>query len=723
MKRNIFLICCFALLSLFSLCSFAQTGFREKNTSLGKVIIELDKESALNKFGIPTQASKELWYYSIPEKFFIFFPAQQLLNIYLYPLNCNTYVDTPLEFKAFGYFTDMRIKDITKEVQLLISRPEDFTLGRPGSIIPKKAGEYQVLAKYNNTFSNPAHIKIGEPQEKKTEKYTERLISINILPYKPAVTYKSRLEFTALGVFMDSSGTYAIRDISKQVSWYVKQNKNAIENEGNTIFFSALGKVTVFCRYYGMEGFSQEIDVQDKAFILGEALKHITLLPDIVLAASGKNVNLKAFGTYYNNKVEDITSKVDWEVSDKDIIEAEGMGAFSTKSVGITDVTAVSNDLQGLATKIIVRDKIEAELLDQPEEKKIKPENLYEDIKKEVDKIKESFAKEDRKLSFIRIIPDTLEIPFGESSQLTAQGIYSDNSQEDLTLLGDWESSDSKVVKVLGGKVDTFSPGEAKIYIKFKGVNSLPALVKVVGPKLVSIIISPQELQLTMKDKPALKAEGYFTDSSRKDITQLADWKVTDSRVIKVEKGRVSPLKFGKTKVYAGHLGIISMPANIKIIFTLDWLMYMVIKLLFFLFLCTVAMFGVFFILTQKRKNDLRNSLDKNPSEFIVNLYDNTKKILAVFNLTYKEGVTPLFYAELVQKSCSIKNDLFLRFTAKFEEARYSHHVLTVNDASLALNDYNDFLKVLFKRHTKLSLFIKYCLILLSRSPLLISYP
>lgn len=712
-------------LFLYPVYNYANSEYREINISVGKVIVGLGREEAVERFGVPAQATEDLWYYSGPNTFFVLFSPHSLLNIYLYPQRYNTPVGIPLELKAFGYFSDMKIKDITSEAQLLISEPEDFILEKPGIVIPKKPGEYQVLAKYKGIFSNPAYLIIKEPQGKEIEKYAERLISINILPFKPVVPYKSQLGFVALGTFLGSSGTYFIRDISNQANWYIKKDEEVIENRDNTIIFTSTGKAVVFCRYRELESFPQEIYVQDKPFILNETLKHITLLPEFMLVTSGKNINLRAFGTYHSNRVEDITNKAKWEIGDKDTLTLEGNGEFLTKAIGITEVTAVLDDLKSLATKIIVTDKTKSAFLTpiEPQEKKIHPETLVKDIRSEVEKLKQGFTTGEKKLNLIKIIPDFLEVAVGETIQVTALGIYSDNSQEDLTHLGDWLSSNDKIAMVSGGKIDTFSTGEVKIYLKFKGINSLPAKVLVEGPKLISIILSPQKLQMSMKDKLVLSAEGYFSDSSRKDITSLVTWKLTNPRIIKIEKGKIFPLKFGETKVYAEYLGIKSLPANIRIMFTVDWLIYMIIKGVFFLFLGMVGMFIVLYVFTEKKKNNLRNSLDKNPAEFIVNLYENTKKILAIFNLSYKESLPPLSYAEIVQKNYSIENNLFLRFTAKFEEARYSHHTLSSRDASLALNDYNYFLKILFSRYNKFSLFLKYCLTLLHRRPLFISTP
>jgi hypothetical protein len=358
-------------------------------------------------------------------------------------------------------------------------------------------------------------------------------------------------------------------------------------------------------------------------------------------------------------------------------------------------------------------------------------QKFLEDLLKSQESIKEKdiktqeeiLGKKEEKLMLIKIIPDYSRIALGTEIQLVALGVYSDDSQEDLTLLGKWTGTDNSIASVSEGKVSTHSVGEIMVYVEFQGIKSLPASVVVEGPKLVSIILSPQNARLSMKESLELKAQGYYSDSAHKDITSLVTWKVANLRIVKIEKGKILPLKFGETKVHAEYLGIESLPANIRIVVTMDWLIYVIIKGVFFLFLGMAAIFIILYVLTEKKKNNLKNSLDKNPAEFIVNLYENTKKILAIFNLSYKEWLPPLSYAELVQKSYSIEDNLFLRFTAKFEEARYSHHALSSRDASLALNDYNNFLKILFSRYSKFPLFLKYCLAFLQRKPLFISSP
>jgi len=717
MRRYFFIVCYLMFLSLNTFCSYADSEYRKVNTSQGKVIVGLDKDAALEKFGLPTSVTEDLWYYpGPPETFFVYFPSASLLAIHLYPRFCEGSVDVPIEFKALGDFSDFQIKDITSEVELLLSEPKDFILKKPAILIPKREGRYQILMRYKDIFSNPSNIII---KKSKREAEKERLLSINVLPFKPIIPYQSKLEFIALGTFFNSSeGKYFIRDISSEAQWFIRQGKNIMSLKDNQIYSSFLGKFKVFSKFRDLESFPQEAEVKDINF-LNQALKHITLLPEFILVPLEKKINLRAFGTYYHNKVEDITHKVRWKISDKDIVLPLENGEFLSKSLGITEVIAKLDDLESLPVKIIVIGKKDLSLTPvdykKTEERKISSDDLIGDITKDAKRLSKSF--EERRLSLIKIIPDYLRIPLGDNRQLAALGVYTNNTEEDLTLLGEWISSDNRIATVSKGKVSTLSLGEIKIHAKFQGVKSIPASVIVEGPKLISIIISPQNSQISMKDKLNLKAEGYFSDSSRKDIISLVTWEITNSRIIKIEKGVVRPLRIGETQVYAGYSGIKSLPASIKVIFTIQWLLEMIFIIISFLILSIIILFSVLYFITKHEKNKLL-SLYKNPRDFIISLYDNLKGILIIFGIRYKEVMAPLTFAELIEKRYSIKDNLFLRFTEKFEEAKYSKHILQFEYAYSVLNDYNGFLKVLFSNHNKFFLLLRYCLTLLHRRPL-----
>src|SRR3989338_1925777 len=696
-------------------------AYDEIHTSQGKVIAGISEDEALEKFGLPMAVGDGLWSYLIPDKFFVYFSGPNSLN--LYPKFCRTTAGIPLELKAFICFANSKIKDITDEVKLLFSKPDDFFLEDRGVIIPKKEGDYKVIEKYKNMFSELVYIKVQKPKEEKGE---EKLLSIDTLPYKPKVSAGSRLRFTALGTFFNlSNNKYLIRDLSEQASWFVQQDKIIKKAKDSEIIFSSSGLCEVFCQYKEMKSFSQQVEVREAYLQPKQTLRHILLLPDFILSAVDNPVNLRAFGTYHDNRVEEITSNMDWGIKNAAMLEITGKGELNAKSGGIGEVTARSGVIESSPIKIVIVSKDKSHYgiseIYKSKERKGSSKDLREEINSYIYNLSKNIIGEKKMLKFIKIAPEYLKISLGQEGEFVAYGVNSDNSEDELTKIAGWISSNKEIVAVSKGKVSAASVGKADVYAQFRGLKSLPAVVVVEGPKLISIALSPAGSKLSMRDRLQLKAEGYFSDSSHKDITSLVSWNIIGPRAIRVEKGNIRPVRFGQTKVYAEYTGIRSLPVDINVILTLDWLLRVIFNGVLALILVMIIIFIILYIFTVKEKK-IFLALYGKPDEFIIALYANLKQILGFFGLAYEESCAPLAYAELIEKKLSIKNCMFLRITNKFEEAKYSRHILQSEDASLILNDYNNFLKILISKYKKFSLFFKHCLILWHKRPLFLWY-
>lgn len=700
----------------------ADTQYQQIRTSQGKVILGLTGTQALERFGLPSMSGDELWYYAAqPEAFFVDFSQTPLLSINLYPQSIEAPEGATLELKAIGNFADFTTRDITSQVNFLTEQAGDLIIKDSGIIIPQKAGTYQIIAAFKDVFSSPSSIVIKDSPQKEEE--SEKLLNIDVLPYTQMVPVGCTIRFFALGTFLNySKDEYAVRDISKDVNWYLKKDGQVSPLQDFWVEFASPGKFAVYCKYKNFESYHQEIKVLNEALSFQEILKHITVLPEFVSIPYAKTVDLKAYGTYLNYKVEDITDKVKWNIENRNVITEQENGRFLATSTGIADITAQANNLQSSPAKIIVLDKKDfpsnTVVYKEPQEREIHLEGLSEDIKNDIGNLRKNLLKETHKLTQIKIFPENVFVPLGEKRQLIAFGTYSDGYQKDLTFIGSWSSSIDRIATVQKGKVDTHSVGEAGVQVRIQDITSLPASVIVGAPRLVSIIIFPQEAKISMKDKLNVKAEGVFTDLSHQDISASVDWHVTGP--VKVEKGTLYPLRMGKAQVYAQYSGVKSLPANINIVISAIWLLLLIIKTAALLISAFILLFAILYFLTEKERERLKTCLNEKPSEFIIELYANIKGILSIFGFAYRDNLAPISYADLIQKRYSVTDNVFLHFTTKFEEARYSRHFLKSEDALAALSDYNRFLKTLLSRYGKFALFFKYLSTLIQKRPLYI---
>ena len=112
-----------------------------------------------------------------------------------------------------------------------------------------------------------------------------------------------------------------------------------------------------------------------------------------------------------------------------------------------------------------------------------------------------------------------MEIGLGEEGKFSATGIYNDGSSSDLTILGEWGILNKGIATVSGGNVTCVSVGETSAYVGFKGVRSEYARVVVGGPRLVSLLLTPQSLVISRDGKANLKVQGDYYDHSQRDLT------------------------------------------------------------------------------------------------------------------------------------------------------------------------------------------------------------
>jgi hypothetical protein len=701
----------------------ASVPYQEINTSRGKVIIGLDREKAYQMFGAPTSKGDALWYYAGPVEFFVNF--SEIPSILLYPNSYQATVGIPLEFKAFYSLPDSGVREITKEVQLVFDRPECARLRGPGVIIPKKAGEYSALAIYKEVLSNPLYLQIKEPKED-DQKVKEKLLSIDVLPYRPLVAIQSSLDFLALGTFFNYDlNEYSVRDISQEATWFIRQRPNLTWNKeaGSGLYFSEQGQAEVLSKYNQTKSFLQRVEINGKVDLGVKRLKHILVLPEVMIVLLNSNLNLRAFGTYYDNGVTELTQEVKWKISDPDILESNKNGYFFCKSEGVTEVTATKDGVEGLPIKVVVVNKsahfLNAGAIINSDQENAPDRNTLGQIKDGVEKLKKNFTVKKKELNQIKITPSSLQIGLGEEGKFSSTGIYNDGSSSDLTILGNWGTLDKGIATVSGGGVACVSVGQTSAYVEFKGVRSEYASIVVGGPKLVSLLLTPQSLKIPRDGKANLKVEGNYYDHSQRDLTAQVSWGIEGPQIVKIENGVLRPLKFGQSKIYAEYSRCKSNTARIDVILTLGWLLWLLAKIILVLLLGILCAAIMLYFLAENKARQLRLLKDK-PREFILGLHENAALLITIFGLRYDDYTFPLFYAELAKQKFLVKDNVFLNFSIKFEEAKYSQHVLQDSDVTAVVNDYNIFFERLCKNQNRMLSFYRYFLALVHCRPIFI---
>ncbi|OGX44418.1 MAG: hypothetical protein A3G38_02350 [Omnitrophica WOR_2 bacterium RIFCSPLOWO2_12_FULL_51_8] len=139
-----------------------------------------------------------------------------------------------------------------------------------------------------------------------------------------------------------------------------------------------------------------------------------------------------------------------------------------------------------------------------------------------------------------------------------------------------------------------------------------------------------------------------------------------------------------------------------------------------FLFAGIAVFFSVLYYLTRKKQKELLGLFLQDPRGFVIRLYQNLRQVFGIFGLRDNSFITSFQYALTAQEKFSIADNLFLNFSAKYQEARCSQHAFKGEDSAAALEVYNSCLKKMFEKTSRWVLFYCYLLTLMRKSPLLI---
>jgi trimeric autotransporter adhesin len=311
------------------------------------------------------------------------------------------------------------------------------------------------------------------------------LKSIVITPPGPILAKGTFVRLTATGTFSDGT----TEDLTRQASW--TSNNGKIAQVGNGKFLGglviglAVGSATITATLDGIQG-------STTVTVTTAILTAIVIVPPNPSLAQGTTVQLKAIGIFSDLTTEDITRSASWTSSDTTVATVTSTairkGFVKAVGQGSAIITATQAGISG-STTVIVTPAV---------------------------------------LKSIQITPPNPSLAKGTTEQLTATGIFTDGTTEDLTLSASWTSSDRDVAKVTSigmhrGFVAALAVGSATITATQEGISG-STTVTVTPAALKSVTVTPVNPSLPAGVSLQLTATGTFTDGTTQDFTNTAYW-------------------------------------------------------------------------------------------------------------------------------------------------------------------------------------------------------
>jgi uncharacterized protein YjdB len=141
-------------------------------------------------------------------------------------------------------------------------------------------------------------------------------------------------------------------------------------------------------------------------------------------------------------------------------------------------------------------------------------------------------------LASLEVSPANPSIALGMTRQLTAIGVYTDNTRKDLTESVNWQSLNTSVVNVgnVAGSKGLATPvaaGSATISAN-SGLISCSITFTVKSATLNSIQVTPTNPSIALGTNKQFTATGIYSDNTVLDLTSFATWTSSDPSVASV---------------------------------------------------------------------------------------------------------------------------------------------------------------------------------------------
>jgi uncharacterized protein YjdB len=380
-----------------------------------------------------------------------------------------------VQLTANEVYSDGSKKDVTKTATWTSGTATVATVDANGQVTGVKVGTVTITATSGGKSGTVNLTIVDAP-----------LSTIEVTPAQPSIPAASTQQFKASGTYSDGTK----RDITADVSWTSSVSTVATisgaAGSNGLAAAKAKGTSTITATLGAIKG-TTVLTVTDALLV------SITVTPAKPVIAKGTTIALVATGTYADNTTKDVTADATWTTSAPAVATVSNAVGSDGLVNGVTAGTAV----------------ITAVLGGQGGAVSLKVTNAA--------------------LSSIAIIPGAdVSIAKGTTKQFTATGTFNDGTQQDITTLASWTSSDATVATVgdSGGKdglAIAMAVGSTTIRAAFAGSADTLKLT-VTTTTLASIAIAPTTKTIAKGTTAQFKATATYSDNSTQDVTAAATW-------------------------------------------------------------------------------------------------------------------------------------------------------------------------------------------------------
>lgn len=440
--------------------------------------------------------------------------ATDLMEIRLSPENPTLPRGATLQLVALGTYGDGSSQELTSLVSWSSGSERvriSNSTGSRGVVTALDQGVTDIVARYGGVEGRTV-LFVAAPA----------LVAIELSPTQPSIAVSTTVQFVATGTYTDSS----TQDLSSQVRWTSSEpTVGSVSNtSGSRGLATALtqGTSTIGAEFLGMAG-------QMLLIATSATLNALSITPTNPTRAPGTTQRFIATGGFSDGTTQDVSSLVSWTSSSVNVATIsnapETRGVVTMLAAGVTSIAANLNGQRASSALTV------------------------------------STAT----LTALSVNPTGPSIARGSTVPLSATGVFSDATTQDVTETASWRSAAPGVVTVSDvagskGQVTGVSPGATQVSATSAGVTGATS-VNVTSATLTELAVTPVSPTLGVGTTQAFMATGTYSDTTTQDVTATASWNSTDPSRLTISnavgtRGLATAVASGTTTVTASLAGL-----------------------------------------------------------------------------------------------------------------------------------------------------------------------
>ena len=330
------------------------------------------------------------------------------------------------------------------------------------------------------------------------------LVSIAVTPANGTIPEGESLPFAAMGTYSDKSK----KNLTASVTWSSSDPYVAMIAAGGMATGWAMGTTSISANVGSVTGTAN-------LTVIPAAVVGLNITPATLFMSVGSSLQLQAIATLSDGSTREMNANVAWSLQGTGIATVSSAGVVTADQIGAATIQAQTSGFTASASLTVAP------------------------------------------VSALNIVPATLSLAPGTSSQLQAIATLSDGTTQDLTAFLAWSSTQPGIASVSsGGLVTALQVGSTTI---LAGGNGITGSVSLTVAPPIALNIVPSPLSMVLGSSSQLQAMATLSDGTTENMTGTGTvaWSSAQPGIASVNSGGMATAnQVGATTILAEAGGV-----------------------------------------------------------------------------------------------------------------------------------------------------------------------